>query len=200
MMSAPPAAAAILAQMPTVFSLADLKQRMADEAHRAMDWLLEWLDGGLVQQVAPPRPVFLRADGEPLTDQDLCQALLRAFPSVVIVGGSALWRQQASSQQDMYLDCCVHERERDCILPDVRLHWRPEAWWDALRQSGGVAGSHHGIPLLSVEQALADATTFTDVWMPDQDAIDWQGFSSSRLLEVKNRLKPLVTPQRQTEI
>ena len=95
-----------LDSLPRVFTLSDLKQLQPEEAGGALDTVLRWLEAGVVKQVAPPRPVFYKVVlGEPLTDEDRCRALLRAFPSLVMVAGSALWRQGLSRQQDSVLEC-----------------------------------------------------------------------------------------------
>ena len=154
--------------LPRVFTLSDLKQLQPEESERALDCVLRWLESGVVKQVAPPRPVFYRVVlGDPLSDEDRCRALQRAFPSLVMVAGSALWRQGLSRQQDSVLECCVAEVELSCHLPDVRLHWRPPAWWSVIRLAGGIAGDYHGVPMLNAELALADASTFAGVWMPE---------------------------------
>ena len=88
-----------LENLPQVFSLADLKQLLPGEEDQALDVALRWLEAGVVKQVAPPRPVFFKVVlGEELDEIDRCRALLRAFPSVVMVAGSALWRQGLSAQ------------------------------------------------------------------------------------------------------
>ncbi|EKF73715.1 hypothetical protein A11A3_12153 [Alcanivorax hongdengensis A-11-3] len=181
-----------LDSLPRVFSLADLKQQMPARPEQAMELVLRWLESGVVRQVAPPRPVFIRTSiGEVQDDELRCQALLRAFPSLVMVGGSVLWRQGISNQRDAWLECCVAEQERDCNLTDVRLHWRPPAWWEAIRRAGGIAGEHCGVAMLSGEMAVADATVFTDVWMPDREQIDWQRLSTARLSQASEELRKL---------
>ena len=78
-------------RLPVVFTLADLKQQLPGDEHAAMALALRWLESGQVRQVAPPRPVFIRlGSGETPAEADLCLALRRAFPSLVVVGGSAL--------------------------------------------------------------------------------------------------------------
>nr|CAL17997.1 hypothetical protein ABO_2549 [Alcanivorax borkumensis SK2] len=178
--------------LPRVFTLSDLKQLQPEESERALDCVLRWLESGVVKQVAPPRPVFYRVVlGDPLSDEDRCRALQRAFPSLVMVAGSALWRQGLSRQQDSVLECCVAEVELSCHLPDVRLHWRPPAWWSVIRLAGGIAGDYHGVPMLNAELALADASTFAGVWMPDREAVDWSRLSTARLSEASDYLRKL---------
>lgn len=178
--------------LPRVFTLSDLKQLQPEEAGGALDTVLRWLEAGVVKQVAPPRPVFYKVVlGDPLTDEDRCRALLRAFPSLVMVAGSALWRQGLSRQQDSVLECCVAETELSCHLPDVRLHWRPPAWWSAIRRAGGMAGDYHGVPMLNAELVLADASTFSGVWMPDRESVDWDRLSTARLSEASDYLREL---------
>jgi len=178
--------------LPRVFTLSDLKQLQPEESERALDCVLRWLESGVVKQVAPPRPVFYRVVlGDPLSDEDRCRALQRAFPSLVMVAGSALWRQGLSRQQDSALECCVAEVELSCHLPDVRLHWRPPAWWSVIRLAGGIAGDYHGVPMLNAELALADASTFAGVWMPDREAVDWSRLSTARLSEASDYLRKL---------
>ena len=168
-----------LDSLPRVFTLSDLKQLQPEEAGGALDTVLRWLEAGVVKQVAPPRPVFYKVVlGEPLTDEDRCRALLRAFPSLVMVAGSAL-------------ECCVAETELSCHLPDVRLHWRPPAWWSAIRRAGGMAGDYHGVPMLNAELVLADASTFSGVWMPDRESVDWDRLSTARLSEASDYLREL---------
>lgn len=81
--------------LPVVFTLADLKQHLQGDEQEAMALALRWLESGQVRQVAPPRPVFMRlgSGAEIPAEDQLCLALRRAFPSMVIIGGSALWRQ-----------------------------------------------------------------------------------------------------------
>lgn len=178
--------------LPRVFTLSDLKQLQPEESERALDCVLRWLESGVVKQVAPPRPVFYRVVlGDPLSDEDRCRALQRAFPSLVMVAGSALWRQGLSRQQDSVLECCVAEVELSCHLPDVRLHWRPPAWWSVIRLAGGIAGDYHGVPMLNAELALADASTFAGVWMPDREAVDWSRLSTARLSKASDYLREL---------
>ncbi|MGK0401933.1 hypothetical protein [Alcanivorax borkumensis] len=178
--------------LPRVFTLSDLKQLQPEESERALDCVLRWLESGVVKQVAPPRPVFYRVVlGDPLSDEDRCRALQRAFPSLVMVAGSVLWRQGLSRQQDSVLECCVAEVELSCHLPDVRLHWRPPAWWSVIRLAGGIAGDYHGVPMLNAELALADASTFAGVWMPDREAVDWSRLSTARLSEASDYLRKL---------
>lgn len=178
--------------LPRVFTLSDLKQLQPEESERALDCVLRWLESGVVKQVAPPRPVFYKVVlGDPLSDEDRCRALQRAFPSLVMVAGSALWRQGLSRQQDSVLECCVAEVELSCHLPDVRLHWRPPAWWSVIRLAGGIAGDYHGVPMLNAELALADASTFAGVWMPDREAVDWSRLSTARLSEASDYLRKL---------
>ena len=178
--------------LPRVFTLSDLKQLQPEESERALDCVLRWLESGVVKQVAPPRPVFYRVVlGDPLSDEDRCRALQRAFPSLVMVAGSALWRQGLSRQQDSVLECCVAEVELSCHLPDVRLHWRPPAWWSVIRLAGGIAGDYHGVPMLNAELSLADASTFAGVWMPDREAVDWSRLSTARLSEASDYLRKL---------
>ncbi len=181
-----------LDSLPRVFTLSDLKQLQPEESERALDCVLRWLESGVVKQVAPPRPVFYKVVlGDPLSDEDRCRALQRAFPSLVMVAGSALWRQGLSRQQDSVLECCVAEVELSCHLPDVRLHWRPPAWWSVIRLAGGIAGDYHGVPMLNAELALADASTFAGVWMPDREAVDWSRLSTARLSEASDYLRKL---------
>lgn len=185
-----------LESLPRVFALSDLKQLLPGEEDQALDVALRWLEAGVVKQVAPQRPVFFKITlGEVLDEADTCQALLRAFPSVVMVAGSALWRQGLSGQRDLQLECCVSEREQQCHLPDVKLHWRPPQWWTAIRRAGGIAGDRHGLAMLSPEMALADAAAFRDVWMPDRDAVDWSKLSTAKLSEATESLQPLRTPE-----
>ncbi len=108
-----------------------------------------------------------------------------------MVAGSALWRQGLSRQQDSVLECCVAETELSCHLPDVRLHWRPPAWWSAIRRAGGMAGDYHGVPMLNAELVLADASTFSGVWMPDRESVDWDRLSTARLSEASDYLREL---------
>ncbi|MCG8392129.1 MAG: hypothetical protein MI745_03510 [Pseudomonadales bacterium] len=181
-----------LENLPEVFTLADLKHLLPGEESQALDLALRWLEAGVIKQVAPPRPVFFRVVlGETLDDAVRCQALLRAFPSLVMVAGSVLWRQGLSAQRDTRLECCVSEAELDCHLPGVVLRWRPPAWWSAIRRAGGIAGDFHGVPMLTPEMALADAAAFRDVWMPDRDAVDWDKLSTARLSEATRSLLPL---------
>jgi len=166
-------------RLPVVFTLADLKQQLQGDEQGAMDLALRWLESGQVRQVAPPRPVFIRLGGGDVpAEHELCLALRRAFPSVVIVGGSALWRQGISREQDAVLDCAVSEPVAACSLPGVRLHERPAGWLDAVSRADGLHGHLHEVPLLSAEMAVADAARFTDVWVPDRDDLDWRTLSA----------------------
>lgn len=185
----------LLDQLPGVFSLADLKQNLGEQAEQAMEMTLHWLETGQVRQVAPPRPVFFKTSDPALTEQARCEALLRAFPSVIMVGGSSLWRQGLSRNQDRQLECCVSESDHQCLLPNVRLHWRPADWWEVVRRTGGIAGEHHGIALLAAEVVLADAAVFTDVWMPDQADILWDRVSTSRLSLASEKMRTLTAAQ-----
>lgn len=175
--------------LPRVFALADLKQRLGGDEQAAMDVALRWLESGQVRQVAPPRPVFIRLGGGEMPDEEqLCQALRRTFPAVVIVGGSALWRQGVSNERDALLDCAVPEVVGSCSLPGVRLHTRPTGWLDAVSRAGGLAGDCHGVPLLGAEMAVADAAAFADVWVPNRDALDWQRLSALKVAGAQHAL------------
>ena len=89
-----------LESLPRVFALSDLKQLLPGEEDQALDVALRWLEAGVIKQVAPPRPVFFKVIlGEELDEVDRCRALLRAFPSLVMVAGSVLWRQGLSAQR-----------------------------------------------------------------------------------------------------
>jgi len=181
-----------LESLPRVFALSDLKQLLPGEEDQALDVALRWLEAGVIKQVAPPRPVFFKVIlGEELDETDRCRALLRAFPSLVMVAGSVLWRQGLSAQRDTLLECCVSEKELNCNLPGVALRWRPPAWWAAVRQAGGIAGDHHGVAMLTPEMALADAAAFRDVWMPDREAVDWNQLSTARLSEATQDSSPM---------
>ena len=181
-----------LESLPRVFALSDLKQLLPGEEDQALDVALRWLEAGVIKQVAPPRPVFFKVIlGEALDEVDRCRGLLRAFPSLVMVAGSVLWRQGLSAQRDTLLECCVSESELNCNLPGVALRWRPPAWWAAVRQAGGIAGDHHGVAMLTPEMALADAAAFRDVWMPDRGAVDWNQLSTAKLSEATQHLLPL---------
>src|SRR5699024_3527755 len=126
------------ATLPTVFTLADLKQQLGGDEQGAMDLAGHWLESGQVRQVAPPRPVFIRINGaEPPNQAQLCLALARTFPSVVVVGGSALWHQGLSWQRDVMMHCAVSEVVETCGLPDVRLHSRPPGWLEAVSRVEG---------------------------------------------------------------
>lgn len=178
--------------LPTVFSLADLKQRFQGDEQATMEAARRWLRSGQVWQVAPPRPVFIRINGGEPPDQALiCLALRRTFPSVVIVGGSALWRQGISRDRDAVLDCAVAETVGRCPLPDVRLHQRPVAWLQAVTRAGGLSGELHGVPMLSAEMAVADAAAFADVWVPDRGALDWRRLSATATALAEQALAPL---------
>jgi len=161
------------APLPAVFTLADLKQQLNGDEQAAMELAGRWLESGQVRQVAPPRPVFIRINGaEPPDEAQLCLALARTFPSVVVVGGSALWRQGVSRQRDALLHCAVAESVDGCALPGVRLHRRPAGWLEAVSRAGGLRGHLHRLPLLSAEMAVADAALFADVWVPDREHLD----------------------------
>ena len=178
--------------LPAVFSLADLKQRFHGDEQEAMETARRWLRSGQVRQVAPPRPVFIRVSGAEPPDQALiCLALRRTFPSLVIIGGSALWRQGISRDRDALLDCAVTETVGRCPLPDVRLHPRPAAWLEAVSRAGGLSGELHGVPMLSAEMAVADAAAFADVWVPDRDALAWRRLSATRSAAAEQALAPL---------
>ncbi len=182
-----------LDSMPKIFSLSDLKQRLPGEGDSALDVTLRWLEAGVIRQVAPERPVFYRVIlGEPLSEAEALQALTRTFPSLVVVGGSALWRQGVSTQQDNRLECAVAEPVTDCNLSHVGLHHRPAGWWSVMRQVGGLSAEGcHGAAMLSPEMAVADAAAFRDVWMPDRDGIDWRRLSTARLSTSTEALLPL---------
>ncbi len=179
-------------RLPVVFTLADLKQQVPGDDRSAMELALRWLESGQVRQVAPPRPVFIRlASGETPAEADLCLALRRAFPSVVVVGGSALWRQGISRRRDAVLDCAVSEPVDSCPLPGVRLHQRPTGWLDTVSRAGGLHGHLHDVPLLSSEMAVADAARFTDVWVPDRADLDWQTLSAERITAAQAAMNSL---------
>ncbi|MQX52455.1 hypothetical protein [Alcanivorax sediminis] len=182
-----------LDSLPRIFSLSDLKQRLPGDGEHALDVTLRWLEAGVIRQVAPERPVFYRVVlGEPLSEAETLQALMRTFPSIVVVAGSALWRQGLSSQQDNMLECAVAELEESCNLSQVKLHSRPAGWWSVMRQVGGFAAEGcHGAAMLSPEMAVADAAAFRDVWMPDRDGIDWSRLSTARLSRATEALLPL---------
>lgn len=184
-------AAARQGGFPGVFTLADLKQRCHGDEQAAMEMARRWLESGQVRQVAPPRPVFIRLNGgDPLALSQVCLALRRAFPAVVIVGGSALWRQGMSQERDALLDCVVGE-PASSQLPGVRLHQRPPGWLAAVSAAGGLSGELHGVPMLSAEMAVADATAFAGVWVPDRKALDWRRLSASALTAAEQALAPL---------
>ena len=182
-----------LDSLPKIFSLSDLKQQLPGEGEHALDVTLRWLEAGVIRQVAPERPVFYRVIlGEPLSEAEALHALMRTFPSLVIVGGSALWRQGLSTQQDNTLECAVAEPVTDCNLSHVGLHSRPAGWWSVMRQVGGLSAEGcHGATMLSSEMAVADAAAFRDVWMPDRDGIDWARLSTARLCSATEALLPL---------
>ncbi|HAI89000.1 MAG TPA: hypothetical protein DCL46_05010, partial [Alcanivorax sp.] len=118
-------------------------------------------------------------------------ALRRAFPSLVVVGGSALWRQGISHERDAVLDCAVSEPVERCPLPGVRLHQRPAGWLDVVSRTGGLHGHLHEVPLLSAEMAVADAARFTDVWVPDRDHLDWRTLSAERITAAQDAMNSL---------
>lgn len=181
----------LLDGMPRIFSLSDLKQAISEQ-ESALDVALRWLEAGVIRQVAPARPIFYRVVlGEPLTDAERCAALLRTFPSVVMVAGSSLWRQGVSVQKDAQLECCITEQQVDCSLPGVMLRYRPSEWWTVIRQAEGVVGNYHGVAMLTPEMAVADAAAFKDVWMPDRNGIDWTRLSTARLSVATEALAPL---------
>lgn len=182
-----------LDSLPKIFSLSDLKQRLPGEGEHALDVTLRWLEAGVIRQVAPERPVFYRVVlGEPLSEEEVLQALMRTFPSIVVVAGSALWRQGFSTQKDNLLECAVAEPVTDCNLSGVALRSRPPGWWSVMRQVGGLsADGCHGAAMLSPEMAVADAAAFRDVWMPDRDGIDWSRLSTARLSNATQALLPL---------
>lgn len=178
--------------LPRVFALADLKQRLGGDEQAAMDVALRWLESGRVRQVAPPRPVFIRlGSGEIPDEEQLCEALRRTFPAVVIVGGSALWRQGVSKERDALLDCAVPETVGSCSLPGVRLHTRPAGWLDAVSRAVGLDGDCHGVPLLGAEMAVADAAAFADVWVPNRDALDWPRLSALKVAGAQHAIERL---------
>lgn len=180
------------AALPQVFTLADLKQRLDGDEQAAMTAASRWLKSGQVHQVAPPRPVFIRRRrGEALDEEVVCLALRRAFPSLVIIGGSALWRQGMSHDRDIRLDCAIPEAVGECALPRVRLHLRPAAWLDVVTRAGGLSGHCHGVPMLSAEMAVADAATFADVWIPDRNALHWERLSASRIAVARQAMQPM---------
>lgn len=175
--------------LPRVFTLADIKQRLGGDEQAAMDAALGWLESGQVRQIAPPRPVFIRlGSGEVLDQEPLCLALRKTFPAVVIVGGSALWRQGISREQDALLDCAVAEPVDHCALPGVRLHIRPAGWLEAVSRAGGLCGACFGVPLLSAEMAVADAAAFADVWVPNRGALDWQLLSATKVTAAQHAM------------
>ena len=179
-------------RLPVVFTLADLKQQLPGDEQAAMALALRWLESGQVRQVAPPRPVFIRlGSGETPAEADLCLALRRAFPSLVVVGGSALWRQGISRERDAVLDCAVSEPVDRCPLPGVRLHQRPAGWLDVVSRVGGLHGHLHEVPLLSAEMAVADAARFTDVWVPGRDHLDWRTLSAERITAAQDAMNSL---------
>lgn len=178
--------------LPMVFTLADLKQRYRGDEQAAMEAARRWLASGQVRQVAPPRPVFMRlSGGDTPARSQLCLALRRAFPAVVVVGGSALWWQGISHEHDALLECVVTEPVTGNSLPGVRLHARPAAWLAAVSGVGGLRGELHGLPVLSAEMAVADAAAFADVWVPDRDALDWRCLSATAITAAQQALAPL---------
>lgn len=182
-----------LDSLPKIFSLSDLKQYLPGDGERALDVTLRWLEAGVIRQVAPERPVFYRVVlGEPLSEAETILALMRTFPSLVVVAGSALWRQGLSTQQDNLLECAVAETDGACNLGNVALHPRPAGWWSVMRQVSGLAVEGcHGAAMLRPEMAVADAAAFRDVWMPDRDGIDWSRLSTARLSRATEALLPL---------
>lgn len=178
--------------LPRVFTLSDLKQRFGGDQDTALATARRWLESGQVRQVAPPRPVFIRVGGADWPDEvQLCKALRRTFPAVVIVGGSALWRQGVSTERDALLDCAVAEVVESCSLPGVRLYSRPAGWLEAVSRARGLAGDCHGVPLLSAEMAVADAAAYADVWVPDRDALDWPRLSALKVAGAQRALAAL---------
>tara|TARA_A100001391_G_scaffold131718_1_gene90886 strand:- start:7799 stop:8374 length:576 start_codon:yes stop_codon:yes gene_type:complete len=178
--------------LPAVFTLADLKQQMGGDEQAAMDLAGRWLDSGQVRQVAPPRPVFVRLNGaEPPDEAQLCLALARTFPSAVVVGGSALWRQGVSHQRDALLHCAVAEPVDNCALPGVRLHRRPAGWLEAVSRADGLRGHVHQLPMLSAEMAVADAALFADVWVPDRERLDLDRLAAEGVAAAQAQLATL---------
>ncbi|KAF0805092.1 hypothetical protein A6D6_02602 [Alcanivorax xiamenensis] len=174
-----------------VFTLADIKQSGSSD-DEAMAQVLRWLESGRVRQVAPPRPVFVRcAVGEVLADEHLATALRLAFPSLVIIGGSALWRHQVSRERDARLDCAVSEETDGCVFSSVRLHRRPSEWLREVSQAGGLRGQWLRVPLLSPEMAVADAAAFTDVWVPDQGSVDWDSLDPEAISTAQSIMRSL---------
>ncbi|MBL7250901.1 hypothetical protein ACLD02_02280 [Alloalcanivorax sp. C16-2] len=179
-------------RLPMVFTLADLKQQLDGDENAAMELARRWLESGQVRQVAPPRPVFIRLNGAEVPEEPhLCLALARTFPSVVVVGGSALWRQGASRQRDALLHCAVSESVEQLMLPGVRLHQRPAGWLQAVSRADGLQGQLHELPLLTAEMAVADAARFADVWVPDRDQLDGAGLDAARVAAAEQALASL---------
>lgn len=182
-----------LDSLPKVFALSDLKQLLPGEGEQALDVTLRWLEAGVIRQVAPERPVFFRVVlGDPLSEAEVLQALMRTFPSAIIVGGSALWRQGLSTREDNVLECAVAESDVRCNLSQVSLCCRPAGWWSVIREVGGLSAQGcHGAAMLNPEVAVADAAAFRDVWMPDRDDIHWDRLSTAQLSHATQAMLPL---------
>lgn len=181
----------LLSVLPRVFALSDCKQHCADP-DQLDRMLLTLLDDGQLLQVAPPRPVFVRPPEHGRWDEPLlCEAIKRSFPSAIIAGGSAIYRQGASAEKDAFLECCVLETHGDCALPGVKIHRRPARWWQALHDAKGVTHKHDSLPVLTAAMAIADGTVFKDVWMPDQQRVDWDHVPAESLQQSREALLEL---------
>jgi hypothetical protein len=173
-----------LQSLPPVFLGADLTVRFQWTSKTASQYLYQWKRRGLVQGLGGHSDVYANLLTSPNPSWE--KALLTAMPSALVIGIEALRQAGWTTQVPRRPAVAINAKQSVFNIDPYEIAVRGPKWFDAV-QTGIVAGTADGLPVLKPAWALADmlknqAWGVCGLWPDDiewaeitvQDELDWQ--------------------------
>lgn len=172
-----------LLALPPVFTLQDVRRLgLSDGAEHI--FIMRMSQAGRIAPAGPRASVYfnLVRDGQgPLNRRVEAAAML--YPSAVVVGAAVLHAEGWITQIPQVVDLAVLERRSTRQVDGINFVVRPKSWYfEHADHIVPATESAFGVPALAPAAALADARERGDLWVPDDDDIDWQHVEAPRRL------------------
>lgn len=163
----------------------------------ASQYLWRWSRTGLVRPFGGKSDVFYNLVRDQRWTSHLFTATRYAFPDAVVIGGLPLARAGLTTQPVRTPAIAVPPSAPRYTTHDVVVVTRPSRWFDTVQRHAGVREVVDGLPALAPAWALADARIAGDVWVPDDDDIDWDEFGgeTKHIAEATLALRAVYAPR-----
>lgn len=171
-----------LMSLPAVFRLEELV-RLGMTRSAAHTTVMRWAKGGLIAKAGPRAGVYFNLIRDRLGPANrLLEAAQKLYPSAVVVGPAVLHAHGLTTQRPEVVDVAVLKVPTLRHLVGVHFVKRPREWYSSHARGLMRAGktSPFSIDSLSAEQAIEDARTHRDVWLPEVEDLETDGFVAVR--------------------